>query len=115
MAPITLIIGPQKPVFCSENLPGLPGSRDDADDRNRSATSGSSSTTRMLALRADCPNASSRSWRRLCHCRLMSTGQSSGELSELADPAIDGDRAAMLLGHDIIADRQAESCRAAGQ
>jgi hypothetical protein len=32
MAPITLIIGPQKPVFCSENLPGLPGSRDDADE-----------------------------------------------------------------------------------
>ena len=32
MPPITLIIGPQKPVFCSENLPGLPGSRDDADE-----------------------------------------------------------------------------------
>ena len=32
MAPITLIIGPQKPVFCSENLLGLPGSRDDADE-----------------------------------------------------------------------------------
>src|SRR5215469_13319212 len=28
----SFIIGPQKPVFCSENLPGLPGSRDDADE-----------------------------------------------------------------------------------
>src|SRR5215469_5536950 len=32
MPTITLIIGPQKPVFCSENLPRLPGSRDDADE-----------------------------------------------------------------------------------
>src|SRR5215471_9254236 len=32
MPTITLIIGPQKPVFCTENLPGLPGSRDDADE-----------------------------------------------------------------------------------
>src|SRR5215472_2029872 len=29
---ITLIIGPQKPVFYSENLPGLPGSCDDSDE-----------------------------------------------------------------------------------
>ena len=39
----------------------------------------------------------------------MSTGQSNGELSELADPAIDGYRAAMLLRHDVIADRQAKA------
>jgi len=32
MTPITLIIGPQKPVFYSENLPGLPGSCDDSDE-----------------------------------------------------------------------------------
>ena len=39
----------------------------------------------------------------------MSAGQSNGELSEIADLAIDGDRAVMLLGHDVIADREAES------
>src|SRR5215469_2563421 len=39
----------------------------------------------------------------------MSAGQSNGELSEIADLAIDGDRAAMLLGHDVVADREAEA------
>ena len=39
----------------------------------------------------------------------MSTGQSNRELSEIADLAIDGDRAAMLLGHDVVADREAEA------
>src|SRR5215472_4993645 len=53
--------------------------------------------------------ASSHSRCCLCHCRLVSTGQSNGELSELTDPAIDSDRAAMLLGHDVIADREAEA------
>jgi hypothetical protein len=33
------------------------------------------------------------------------TRQADGELGELADPAIDPDCAAMLLGHDVIADR----------
>ena len=36
-------------------------------------------------------------------------GRSNGELSEIADLAVDGDRAAMLLGHDVIADREAEA------
>ena len=39
----------------------------------------------------------------------MPAGQSDGELSVLADPAIDGDRTAMLLGHDVIADREAKT------
>ena len=45
----------------------------------------------------------------------MSTGQSNRELSEIADLAIDGDRAAMLLGHDVVADRQAETGSLAGR
>jgi hypothetical protein len=40
----------------------------------------------------------------------VSTGQSNGELREIADPAIDGDCAAMLLGHDVVADREAKAC-----
>jgi hypothetical protein len=39
----------------------------------------------------------------------VSAGQSNGELSELADPAIDVDRSAMLLGHDVIAYREAKA------
>ena len=38
----------------------------------------------------------------------MRPGQSNGEFGELADPAIDLDRPAVLLGHDVIADRQAQ-------
>src|SRR6516165_9795699 len=53
--------------------------------------------------------ASSHSRCCLCHRSLVSTRQSNGEPSELADLAIDGDRAAMLLGHDVIADREAEA------
>src|SRR5207237_6669618 len=37
------------------------------------------------------------------------------EFSELADPAIDSDRAAVLLGHDVIADRETEPCPLAGR
>jgi hypothetical protein len=37
------------------------------------------------------------------------TRQSNSELSELAGPAIDTDRAAMLLGHDVVADREAKA------
>jgi len=40
--------------------------------------------------------------------------QSNRELGELADPAIDGDRAAVLLGHDVVADREAEPSPLAG-
>ena len=56
----------------------------------------------------------SHSGRRLCNCRPVSPWQSNGELSELADLAIDGDRAAMLLGHDVVADRKAEAGAFAG-
>src|SRR5215469_16348788 len=51
MTPITLIIGPQKPVFCSENLPGLPGSRDDADE----LVDGPRSASRRLGARRPPP------------------------------------------------------------
>ena len=52
--------------------------------------------------------ASSRSRCRLCNCRPVSTRQPDSEFSELTDPAIDGDRAAVLLGHDVVADREPE-------
>ena len=45
----------------------------------------------------------------------MSAGQSNGEFSEIADPAIHSDRAAMLLGHDVVADREAEAGSFAGR
>src|SRR5689334_8473549 len=41
--------------------------------------------------------------------RSMPAGQSDSELSVLADTAVDLDRAAMLLGHDVIADRKPEA------
>src|SRR6516164_5329087 len=61
--------------------------------RNISATSGSSSTTRMLKL----INSSLR----LCPPR-----QVDRELGELAEHAVDLDRSAMLLRYNVIADRQ---------
>ena len=45
----------------------------------------------------------------------MSAGQSDSELGELADLTIDLDRAAMLLGHDVVADREAEAGSLAGR
>src|ERR1700741_5326310 len=39
----------------------------------------------------------------------MSARQSNGELREIADLAVDRNRAAMLLGHDVVADRQAKA------
>jgi hypothetical protein len=67
--------------------------------RNRSATSGSSSTTRMLARRADCcPKGKLTSRCHRCHCRPVSARQPNGEFSELADLAIDGDRGSQFLG-----------------
>jgi hypothetical protein len=41
--------------------------------------------------------------------------QAYRELGELADPAIDGDRPAMLLRHDVVADREAEAGALAGR
>src|SRR5689334_21308709 len=72
--------------------------------RNKSATSGSSSTTRILTLTLLLPQN-----------RSMPAGQSDGELSVLADTAVDLDRAAMLLGHDVIADREAKTGSLAGR
>jgi hypothetical protein len=37
------------------------------------------------------------------------TGQSDSELSVLADPAVDLDRAAVLLGYDVVADGEAQT------
>jgi len=62
------------------------------------------------ATRSQTPGrASSHSRCRLCHCRLVSAGQSNGELREITDLAVDADRATMLLGHDVVADREAEA------
>ena len=51
----------------------------------------------------------------LRNCRPMRARQSNGELGELADPAIDGDGAAVLLRHDVIADREAKAGAFAGR
>src|SRR5215813_12461864 len=45
----------------------------------------------------------------------MPAGQSDGELRVLADPAIDLYCAAMLLGHDVVADREAKASSFAGR
>src|SRR5215469_11968968 len=45
----------------------------------------------------------------LCHCRLVSAGQSNRELREIADLAVDSNRTAMLLGLDVVADREAKA------
>ena len=42
-------------------------------------------------------------------------GQADRELGEFADLAVDLDRAAMLLGDDVIADREAEPGAFAGR
>src|SRR5205807_6850457 len=47
--------------------------------------------------------------------RPIGSGKSNGELGELADLAVDLDRAAMLLRHDVIADRKTETCAFAGR
>src|SRR5262245_64270001 len=45
----------------------------------------------------------------------MPAGQSDGELRVLADPAVDLDRAAVLLGHDVIANRETKPGSFAGR
>src|SRR5262245_61036224 len=45
----------------------------------------------------------------------MPAGQSDSELSVVADMAINLDRAAVLLGYDVIADRQAQTGPLAGR
>ena len=42
-------------------------------------------------------------------------GQSNRELSEIADPAVDLDTAAVLLGDDVVADRKPEAGPLAGR
>src|SRR5215471_5475049 len=66
--------------------------------RNMSATSGSSSTTRMLKVM---PSS--------CHCGLPGTRQADRELGELAEHTVDLDRSSMLLGDDVVADREPET------
>src|SRR6516225_9441538 len=63
-----------------------------------SATSGSSSTTRMLKVMASS-----------CHCGLPGTRQADREFGEFAGFAVDRDGAAMLLRDDVVADREAET------
>ena len=48
-------------------------------------------------------------------CHLAAARQADGEFGELADPAVDRDRAAMLLGDDVIADREAQPGALAGR
>ena len=45
----------------------------------------------------------------------MNARQPNGEFGELSDPTIDLDRTAMLLGHNVVADRQAETGSLAGR
>src|SRR5215472_4089671 len=72
--------------------------------RNMSATSGSSSTTRMLKVM---PSS--------CHCGLPGTRQADREFGEFAGFAVDCNRAAVLLRDDIIADREPEPGALAGR
>ena len=51
----------------------------------------------------------------LCHCRPVSARQSNGELGKLAELAGDSNRAAMLLGNDVVADREAKTGALAGR
>src|SRR5689334_25071054 len=44
----------------------------------------------------------------------MGAGQANRELGEFAEGTVDPDRTAMLLGDDIVADRQAETGAFAG-
>ena len=46
--------------------------------------------------------------------RLAVVGQADREFGELAEPAIDLDRAAVLLGDDVMGDRQTEPGAFAG-
>src|SRR5215471_16040520 len=46
---------------------------------------------------------------------MSASRQAHGELGELADFAVNGDRAAMLQGYDLVADRQAKSRALAGR
>src|SRR5215831_17755421 len=46
---------------------------------------------------------------------MSASRQPHGELGELADFAVNGDRAAMLQGYDLVADRQAEPSALAGR
>src|SRR5262249_50581372 len=55
------------------------------------------------------------SCRRLCDCRSVSARQSNCEFTELADLAVDTDRAAVLLGDDVPGNRQAEPGALAGR
>src|SRR5215217_185247 len=48
-------------------------------------------------------------------CGLLMAWQADGELGERAGFALDRDRAAMLLGDDVVADRQAEPGALAGR
>ena len=45
----------------------------------------------------------------------MGTRQADRKFGELAEPAVDLDRAAVLLGDDVIGDRQAEAGAFAGR
>src|SRR5215831_16955884 len=47
--------------------------------------------------------------------RPASSRQPNSELGEIADLAIDGDRAAVLLGHDVVTDRETETGALAGR
>src|SRR5271156_3507381 len=51
----------------------------------------------------------------LCCWRRVHARQADRELGELADPAVDRDRAAVLLGDDVPADRQPEAGAFAGR
>src|SRR5215469_10875789 len=72
--------------------------------QNRSATS-------SCRPRPECGH----SRRRLCDCRAEGARQSNGEFGELADLAVDTDRATMLSGHDVVADGKAEARTFAGR
>src|SRR6266404_2326480 len=117
------LFGFQHPETTPPSIPTTPrtaprGTRQDSGGRNRQSSARKGRDRKMggdrLGLAAP-TKASSHSRCCLCHCPPVSARQSNSEFSELADPAIDGDRAAMLLGHDVVADREAEARPLAGR
>jgi hypothetical protein len=89
----------------------LSGRRVSSHFLSHDGTTAEANRRRAVVPRPECRH----SCHGLCDCRPISARQSNCEFSELADPAVDRDRAAVLLGDDVPGNRQAESGAFAGR
>jgi hypothetical protein len=89
----------------------LSGRRVSSHFLSHDGTTAEANRRRAVVPRPECRH----SYHGLCDCRPISARQSNCEFSELADPAVDRDRAAVLLGDDVPGNRQAESGAFAGR